>query len=154
MSPTLTDADRLAAEGVPIPTNRGELRLVYGMRALRKLEDTYGGIGELQDAMQALMENLTTTGKGRAFGPLCDIIVPGLLHHGLSEDAALDCLLPRHVTLYTEAMSLAMRQAFPDEEPAPVGNDDAQPPAAGSPGQSGSTLPPAATAETPPSSGA
>lgn len=155
MSKTVTDADRIAAEGVPVPTTRGELRLVYGMRALRQLEDTYGGIGELQDAMQQLMDNLTTTGKGKAFGPLCDIIVPGLLHHGLTEDEALDALIPRHVTVYTEAMSEAMRQAFPDED-APAGNDEAQPPAAaaGSPGPSGSTSQPAATAATPPSSGA
>lgn len=153
----MTDADRIAAEGVPIPTTRGELRLVYGMRALRQLEDTYGGIGELQEAMQQLMENLTTTGKGKAFGPLCDIIVPGLLHHGLTEDQALDALIPRHVTVYTEAMGEAMRQAFPDEDdaaPAGQGNDDAQAAPEGSPGPSGSTSPQDATAETPPSSGA
>lgn len=157
MSKTVTDADRIAAEGVPIPTTRGELRLVYGMRALRKLEDTYGGIGELQDAMQALMENLTTTGKGKAFGPLCDIIVPGLLHHGLTEDQALDALIPRHVQAYTEAMQLAMQQAFPDEDaPAGQGNDEAQvaAPADASPGPSGTTSPPAATAAAATSSGA
>lgn len=157
MSETTTDADRIAAEGVPIPTARGELRLIYGMRALRKLEDTYGGIGELQEAMQSLMDNLTTTGKGKAFGPLLDVIVPGLLHHGITEDEAVDALQPRHVQVYIAAMQAAMEQAFPDDDPAGTGNDEAQPPAAdaaGSPGPSGTTSPPAATAAAPASSGA
>lgn len=156
MAGPITDADRIAAEGVLIPTRRGPLRLMYGMRGLRKLEDTYGGITELQEAMEALLASLTETGKGKAFGPLCDIIVPGLLHLGLTEDEALDCLLPRHVQLYTRAMETAMQEAFPDAE-APldgVGNVPAQVPAAGSPGQSGTTSPPAATAEVTPDSGA
>lgn len=157
MSETTTDADRIAAEGVPIPTARGELRLIYGMRALRKLEDTYGGIGELQEAMQALMDNLTTTGKGKAFGPLLDVMVPGLLHHGITEDEAVDALQPRHVQVYIAAMQTAMEQAFPDDDaPAGQGNDDAQvaAPADASPGPSGTTSPPAATAAAPANSGA
>lgn len=155
MGNTVTDADRIAAEGVPIPTARGELRLLYGMRALRMLEDHYGGVGEMQEAMQVLMDNLTTTGKGKAFGPLCSILIPGLMHHGLTEDEALDALLPRYVKDYTEAMAEAMQQAFPDDPaPAGTGNDQAQQPVEGSPGPTGTTSPPAATAETMPDSGA
>lgn len=156
MPETITDADRIAAEGVPIPTTRGDLRLIYGMRALRQLEDTYGGLGQLQDAMQTLMENLEATGKGKAFGPLLDIVCPGLLHHGLTMEQAEDVLMPRHVKLYTEAMAEAMRQAFPDDDttPAGQGNDDAQAPASASPGPTGTTSQPAATDATPPSSGA
>lgn len=154
MSETVTDADRIAAEGVPIPTTRGELRLVYGMRALRQLEDTYGGLAELQDAMQALLDNLKLTGKGKAFGPMLDIVCPGLMHHGLTADAAADLLMPRHVRLYIEAMAEAMQQAFPDEAPAGQGNDDAQQPAPAGPGPIGTTSPPAAMAVEIVSSGA
>lgn len=154
MSETVTDADRLAAEGVPIPTARGELRLVYGFRALRRLEDTYGGVGELQDAMQQLLNNLETTGKGRAFGPVLDIVIPGLLHTGLSEDELLDALQPRHLALYAAAMAEAMRQSFPDATLDGVGNDPAQAAPVGSPGPSGTTSQPAATAEPTASSGA
>lgn len=156
----MTDADRIAAEGVPIPTTRGELRLVYGMRALRAMEDKYGSVVALQEAMQALLETFTKgDGKAAAFGPMCDIIAPGLLHLGYTLDQAEDMLLPRAVKEYAEAMQLAMQQAFPEDAPGPAdlagqGNAAAQvtvPP--GSPGPTGTTSPPAATAVTMPNGG-
>lgn len=156
--PAPTDADRIAAEGVTIPTTDGPKRLVYGMRALRAMETKYGSVVALQEAMEALLERFTSgDGKAAAFGPLVDIMAPGLLHLGISEDQAVDLLMPRHVKVYAEAMAAAMREAFPeDEAPAGQGNDAAQVPAqqlaVGSPGQSGTTSQPAT--DTPPDSGA
>lgn len=154
--PAPTDADRIAAEGVTIPTTDGPKRLVYGMRALRAMETKYGSVVALQEAMEALLERFTTgDGKAAAFGPLVDIMAPGLLHLGISEDQAVDLLMPRHVKEYALAMSAAMREAFPEDDTptgAP-GNDPAQAPnPAGSPGPSGTTSQ-AATA-TPATSGA
>lgn len=142
--PAPTDADRIAAEGVTIPTTKGDLQLVYGMRALRAMEAKYGSVVQLQEAMESLLERFTTgDGKAAAFGPLCDIMAPGLLHLGYTEEQAVDLLMPRHVKAYALAMSAAMREAFPEDDaalPGAVGNAPAQAPApAGFPGQSGTT---------------
>lgn len=155
----VNDAARLAAEGVPIPTRRGQLPLLYGFRALRALEDQFGSIVGVQDAMQALLESMGDDGRGKAFGPMADIITPGLLHTGLTREQAEDALLPAHVKTYVDAMQTAMSLAFPDE-PAPAagqGNGPApalleQPPAG--PGPNGGTWPQAATAAPLTSSGA
>lgn len=157
MSTPPSDADRIAAEGVPIPTTKGELRLVYGMRALRAMEDRYGSVAGLQEAMQELHDRFTKgDGKVAAFGPVCDLIAPGLLHLGYTEDQATDLLLPRHVAKYAEAMAAAMREAFPEETPAPGGipNPPAQASESRSPGPSGTTSQPAATAAATPTGGA
>ena len=164
-APQVNDAARLAAEGVPIPTRRGLLPLLYGFRALRALEDQFGSIQGMQDAMQALLDSMTTDGRGRAFGPMADIIVPGLLHTGLTRDQAEDALLPGQVKVYVEAMQTAMQLAFPEAEPAAAspGNGEApaplRPPAhlehqPAGPGQSGTTWPQGATAAPQTSSGA
>ncbi len=153
----MTDADRIAAEGVTIPTTKGALRLMYGMRALRAMETKYGSVVGMQEQMQELLDTFTKgDGKAAAFGPLCDIITPGLLHLGYTEDQAVDLLMPRHTKVYAEAMAAAMREAFPDadDDAGSTGNADAQAPAAGSPGPSGTTSQPAATAAPTPSSGA
>lgn len=158
MSTPPSDADRIAAEGVPIPTTKGELRLVYGMRALRSMEDRYGSVAGLQEAMQELHDKFTKgDGKVAAFGPVCDLIAPGLLHLGYTEDQATDLLLPRHVGRYAEAMAAAMREAFPEETPVAgeqPGNPPAQVSADRSPGPSGTTSQPAAMAAATPTGGA
>jgi len=160
VSHPVTDADRIAAQGVTIPTTKGDLRLVYGMRALRSMEAKYGSVLGMQEKMQELLDTFTKgDGKVAAFGPLCDIITPGLLHLGYTEDQAVDLLVPRHTKVYAEAMAAAMREAFPDGDdtaPGSTGNDAAQvpAPAAGSPGPSGTTSQPAATDAQTPSSGA
>lgn len=153
---TTTDAARLLAEGIPVPTALGELRLRYGFRALRDLEEKYGSLEGLQEAMEGVQ------GKGAAFGPLLDLIVPGLLHSGHSEDALIDALIPRELGTYVDAMVGAMREAFPDaaasadaasaEGKAPKRPVRARP--ARSRGQSGTTSAPAATDAQTPSSGA
>lgn len=149
----VTDADRLVAEGVPIPTDLGTLHLRYGFRALRSLEEKYGGLEALQEAMEGV------TGKGAAFGPLLDILVPGLLHTGHTEDQLIDALQPRSLGVYVDAMVEAMRQAFPDAVPASAegnaqpANRAARRSKAGSRGQSGTTSQRAATAAPTPSSG-
>lgn len=149
----MTDADRIAAEGVLIPTTKGDLRLMYGMRALRAMETKYGSVVALQEAMQELLDTFTKgDGKAAAFGPLCDIIAPGLLHLGYTLEQAEDLLLPRATKQYAEAMAEAMREAFPEDPAAPaggpsLGNTEAQVATApGSPGPTGTTSPPAATA--------
>lgn len=148
-----TTADQLAGEGVPILTRRGPMQLQYGFRALRALEDRFGSIVGMQDAMQAVLDTMGEDGRGKAFGPLADIVVPGLLHTGLSADELEDALLPGEVRTYVHAMQDAMQQAFPDVDGTAV----ASPGNAGSPagpGPSGSTSPQAGTGAPQSSSGA
>lgn len=155
MTAPTSSSDRLAARGVVIPLADGSTtRLRYGFRALKELEDRFGSVVGLQTAMQGIMEAMDEGGGGaKAFGPILDLIVPGLLHNrGVTEDEWLDLLDPAHLAEYVDALKAAMEQAFPASA-AGLGNVPGPTPGPG-PGLSGTTSPPAATDALTASSGA
>lgn len=132
MSQTVTDADRIAADGVPIPLVDGttaELR--FGMRAIRHLERQFGSLDAMQEALPG--EDGPPDG---AFEAMCAVLYAGLMHTGRSEDEVLDLLSPRMLNRYAEAIGQAFAIAFPEVESGNVEGEPSRPglQANGSPG--------------------
>lgn len=130
MTEQVTDADRVAAEGVPVPLVDGTTTdLRFGMRAIRHLERQFGSLDAMQEALPG--EDGPPDG---AFEAMCTVLYAGLMHTGRSEDEVLDLLSPRMLNRYAEAIGQAFAIAFPEAEP---GNVEGEPPALqvnGSPG--------------------
>lgn len=127
------DSDRILAAGVPVVLAGREMRLRFGLRALKLLEDKFGSL--------QVIEQLTN-GDGKVIGPLCTIIAAGLSHEGVTEDDILDNVSPGEIQTLMDAAAVALAEAFPDTE----GKAEAAAPAA-SPGIPGTGSRPAATAE-------
>lgn len=103
---------RLQAAGAPVLLANGrEVWLRYGMAALLHLEDTYGSIPGVLEALNGL------NAGGKAFTTVVDLIVPGLLHEGISRADLLadDLLDPSLLQVYVQAIARAFEQSFPQE---------------------------------------
>lgn len=128
MSSETTDSDRLLARGVPITLADGEtVRLRYSMRSLKWLEDEFGSIQAIQEALP----DGEDTQDRPVFGPMSKVMYGGLLHLDLTYDEVLDLLSPRQINEYGEAVGKAFNEAFPQVN---EGNVEGEPTTIGSPG--------------------
>jgi hypothetical protein len=116
-----SDSDRILAEGAPITLSDGRaVRLKYGMRALKRLEDTYGSTIAIDTAVQDVLN-----AKGKLLTTLSTLMLAGLMHEPplngegtLTEDAIEELFDLKRVGEYALAVSNAFQQAFGfDEEP-------------------------------------
>lgn len=133
-----TDADRLAADGIPITLADGIHHLRFTMRGLKMLEDSFDGIDNVT-------KFLAGTNR-RRFGPLADMLAAGLVHDGITADAVLDLAPPQRYTEYLSAAIDALDVAFPspaEEEAEPRPKDPAT---NGSTGEASTTSPPSSSA--------
>lgn len=124
-----TESDRILAPGVPITLTDGrEVRVRYGMRALKMLEDEFGGLGAVEDVLD---------GNGKMIGPIVMMLAAGLSHEHISADELLDLTDPAELASYGDAVSAAFGQAFPQASQGNVeGNGASEGP---SPGQTSTT---------------
>lgn len=135
----MTSSDQLLAAGIPIMLVGGRVvHLRYTMRGLKALEDAFGSVGAVQEA-------ISTDGTGKQFGPLTTVLRCGLHHEGFAtDDDLIDHLDLRLLSAYADAIPAAINQAFPDladDEPVegrPNLEDVSLPPG---PGLSGTTPP-------------
>lgn len=129
--PSTAEAGVIAAEGVPIvlllpgPT---EVRLRYSMASLRALEDRYGSLVRMSTALEGFAPKPgedAQPGDAAIFGPIIDMITPGLLHVrttdpdtgqpvrlGKRPDLVGEALDPGRLTEYLEALGAAIKEAF------------------------------------------
>lgn len=100
-------------------TDGRTVHLRYSMRGLKALEDAFGSVSAVQDA-------ISRDGTGKQFGPLTTVLRCGLHHEGItSDDDLLDLLDLRRLTEYTVAIEAAIHQAFPELAVEPDAPDDA-----------------------------
>lgn len=158
-----TPARRLRATGHPITLTDGRtVQVRYGMASIVELEDRFGSLGGVQDAMNAL------DAGAKVFGSMMDLLACGLLYAGLVPTAAgelptvgqvrqvllaHDLVDPADLTDYMEALGRAFTEAFPDPGGAvgEAAGATVTPPA---PGPTGGTTPPASSDVTQTPSGA
>ena len=134
----MTDAARLAAPGFPITLVTGQVvHCRYGMAALMRLEDRFGGLAAMQSA-------ISLDGSGPMIGPAVALIAAGLSHEHNGEGAPLsnpdllaDLLDPSQLETYLAAAGLALQQAFPAGKAGTPGEAQAAP--AASPSMTGTT---------------
>lgn len=129
----MNDSDRLLAEGIPLVLADGRsVALRYTMRSLKVIEDAYGSLDAVDQAMGS-----------KRIGSLATILAAGLLHEDISADALLDLLDTHHIDDYATAMGTALDQALPAPETAAAGKADR---ANASNGSTSTTSPPSAMA--------
>jgi hypothetical protein len=139
-----TESDRILAPGVPITLADGrEVHLRYGMRALKALEDEFGGLGAVEDV-------LDTDGRGKMIGPIMSMLAAGLGHESLTADDLLDLTVPSALVVYGEAVAEAFSQAFPSSTQGKAPSEET----VDSPGETSTSSPPSGTAAATPPSGA
>jgi hypothetical protein len=115
----ITDADRLAAEGVALTIAGYPFRVKYTPRSLKLMEDRYG-------SLQKVFENINAAGAGDA--PVIDtiffVLAMGLRHQKVPDDdtgeavpVGVDWLLEHGETTqletYIEALAAALAEALP-----------------------------------------
>lgn len=116
-----TDADRIAAEGVPLVLTDGRtVSLRYGLKSLRVLEAEFGSI--------ATMDTLFAP-DGPVISNLLKVMSAGLVHEeGFTPDALADLLDTRQLQTYIAVVATAIEQAVPEGAPSAVGNAPVDPP--------------------------
>lgn len=146
----LHEARRLRAEGVKVQTIDGqELRLMFDMDALVIIEEEFGSLGAMQDALNEMgREQLT----GKLFKPFLKILRAALAHDPSAANARFD---PALTGEYLAAVMRAMNVAFPDtgKDAGATGETNPTTDTSGSRGPTSITSLPSDTGEIPARSG-
>jgi hypothetical protein len=104
------EARQLRAEGVPITTLDGrQLRLVFDMDALLEIEDAFGSLGGMQDALEAMARDQH---NAKIIKPIVAMMRAALMHDPTARDARFD---PALINEYLGAVMKATDLAFPKE---------------------------------------
>lgn len=143
--PEVSDAQLLRAQGVPITTLDGrEMRIIFDAEAIAILEDTFGSLGHVEEALSAIEEH-ADTGKAKMFRPLLSIIRAGLSHDPFAASARFDAFL---IGEYFTAVMTAMDLSFPKGEMTlPKSPPQMTPVTSDSIGSPSTTSPPSDSAE-------
>ena len=113
----MTNSDRILARGVPITLADGRTaHLRYGMLGLKQLEDDFGSLAKVQDAIKKEFARNSKEGAptGKAINLAWSIMRAGLLDLEMTElelDRVLD---PALFGDYADAIGQAFDQAFGD----------------------------------------
>jgi len=144
----------IAQRGRPITLIDGtEVTVVYTFSSLMRIEDDFGTLArafaELESGEYGALMN--TVSKLLAAG--LEHVEPAGDRGALSDvDVLRGWLDPKHVNDYTDQVTAAIAQSFPDASAEAEG--DAVDPTQDSPGESGTTSPPSPSDAQTPSSGA
>lgn len=140
-----TDADRLAADGIPLRIGDRDLRVRFSMRSMKLLTERYGSITGFNAALGVLGDD----DQPDPYGDLAFMVAAGLAHEGITEDDILDACAPQQYREMHAALIGAVNQSFPRPSgKAEQGDQDET-----SPGASTTTSPPSAMADATKSSG-
>jgi hypothetical protein len=146
---SVTDADRIAAAGIPLTLGGREVRVRYTLRSWKEAEDRFGstekafavlrGIGGIEDDRAAKIE--------KDVGTVIALLWMGLLHEGLTEDDVYELGHLSDFPTYRNVILEAVNEGVP--RPGP-GKEEA----AASPGAPTTTPSPSDSAAVMASSGA
>ena len=114
---SVTESDRILAPGHTLTLVDGRVvTLRYGMRGLKALEDEFGSLNSLEEAVGLDEEGRPT---GKVIGPIVAMLAAGLTAEGISADQLLDLLDPARLDEYADAAGKALEQALPAAEAGP-----------------------------------
>ena len=141
---SVTDADRIAAAGIPLTLGGREVRVRYTLRSWKEAEDRFGSLREVF----AIMGRLSDGSEDKQVGTLIPLLWMGLLHEGMTEHEVFEAGDILLLSEYRDAILAAIDQG--SSEPG-RGKDAAA--AVDSPGPTTTTPSPSATAAAMASSG-
>jgi hypothetical protein len=115
MSDSQVDARALRAAGVPITLLDGrEVRLIFDLDAIAQIEDDFGSLGGMQDALLRIEKE---GANAQFFRPVLQMMRAALLHDPTARGAQFDTAL---VGDYYKAVMKATQIAFPKGPQASV----------------------------------
>ena len=140
---TTTDADRLAADGIPLTLGGREVRVRYTLRSWKEAEDRFESLANVLGLMRGLIgiQDDQAVEVKKEVGTIVPLLWCGLLHEGLTLDQVYDLGVIRDLRLYVDAIVAAVSEGTPGPG---RGNDEAG--AVDSPGPTTTTSSPSATA--------
>lgn len=141
---SVTDADRIAAAGIPLTLGGREVRVRYTLRSWKEAEDRFGSLEEVI----AILRRLLAGEEKKEIGTIVPLLWAGLVHEGLSLDDVYELGDIHQRGAYASAVLAAIGEGSPGPGP---GKDEA---VVDSPGATTTTPQPSATAAATPSSGA
>jgi hypothetical protein len=102
------EARALRAQGVPVTLLDGrEVRLVFDLDAIAQIEDDFGSLGGMQDALERIEKQ---GASAQFFRPVLKMMRAALLHDESAADAMFDTAL---IGDYYRAVMKATQLAFP-----------------------------------------
>lgn len=143
------DPATLRAAGVPITVlGGGEVRLIFDLDAIARIEEDFGSLGGMQDALEAIEKN---GANSQFFGTVLKMLRAALLHDPSTSTVRFDTAL---VGDYFTAVMKATQLYFPkDDRVKPSVAATNAPSTTGSPGIPSITQEPFASVGATPNSG-
>ena len=116
---TVTDADRIAAAGIPLTLGGREVRVRYTLRSWREAEDRFGSLEEVLALMRGLIGAKGADAKPvkKEVGTIIPLLWMGLLHEGLTEDDVFDLGSIGELRLYRDTILEAITEGTPGPGP-------------------------------------
>lgn len=110
---SVTDADRLAAAGIPLTLGGREVRVRYTLRSWKEAEDRFGSLEEVL----AIMRRLLAGEEKREVNTIIPLLWAGLLHEGLTLDEVYDLGDIHDRGVYTDTILAAIAEGTPGPGP-------------------------------------
>ena len=115
----VTDADRIAADGIPLTLGGRELRVRYTLRSWKHAEDRFGSLEEVLAILYRLIDGT----QDKQVGTVIPLLWMGLLHEGITEDEVYDLATIGALRSYVAAILAAVDQGSSGSGP---GKDEAE----------------------------
>ena len=144
---SVTEADRIAAAGIPLTLGGREVRVRFCMHSWREIEDRYESLEQGIDVLRQMLNATPKAPFKKPVRPTGEMLWAALYHEGMTEDEVLDLMDVHDLTSYQAALFAAVVEGTPGPGP---GKDEL---AADSPGPTTTTPSPSDTAAAMASSG-
>ena len=144
---SVTDADRIAAAGIPLTLGGREVRVRFCMHSWREIEDRYESLDEGIETLRRMLKASPDAPFKKPLRPTAEMLWAALYHEGMTEDEVLEAMDIHELTTYQGALIAAVVEGTPGPGP---GKDEA---VVDSPGATTTTPQPSATAAAMASSG-
>lgn len=106
---SVTEADRIAAAGIPLTLGGREVRVRYTLRSWKEAEDRFGSLEEVL----AILRRLLADEEPKPVGTTMTLLWAGLLHEGLSLDELYELGDIHERGVYANAILEAVTQGTP-----------------------------------------
>jgi hypothetical protein len=114
---SVTDADRIAAAGIPLTLGGREVRVRYTLRSWKEAEDRFGSLEEVLDLLRGLIGEEGAKPVPKRVGTVMPLLWAGLLHEGLTLDEVYELGSIHDLKPYVDAIVASISEGTPGPGP-------------------------------------
>ncbi len=114
---SVTDADRIAAAGIPLTLGGREVRVRFTMRSWKEAEDRFGSLEEAFSILRRMSSLVPEEQLGKPIGPTMAFLWMALIHEGLTEDEVYYLCDIHDLLRYQAAILSALAEGTPGPGP-------------------------------------